>query len=145
MPEPPGERWCPRALGKVSGGVPRHAVIASSAFGFIAVLLSYWWPETVFTWLLNMVGAAVLVVWGFIATTQLRRRRRLERETPEKLVVKMSAFPALTWVALAGVLAIMALLARESDSRVQLYFTGGLALALSLIGYLRQKAMTTRA
>ncbi|MDX6345477.1 MAG: hypothetical protein QOF84_267 [Streptomyces sp.] len=38
----------PKAFGKVSGGVPRLAVIASSGFGFFAVLLSYWWPETVF-------------------------------------------------------------------------------------------------
>ena len=135
----------PKALGKVSAGVPRRAVIASSAFGFIAVLLSYWWPQTVFTWLRNMVGAAVLVVWGFIAAAQLRMRRKLEREAPEKLVVKMWAFPALTWLALAGVLAILTLMAREGDTRVQLYFTGGLALALSVIGYLRQRALAGRA
>lgn len=135
----------PKALGKVSGGVPRRAVIASSAFGFVAVLLSYWWPETVFTWLLNMVGAAVLVVWGFIAAAQLRMRRKLEREAPEKLVVKMWAFPVLTWLALAGVLAILALMARQTDTRVQLYFTGGLALVLAFVGYLRQKALTARA
>ncbi len=134
----------PKALGKVSGQVPRRAVIASSAFGFLAVLLSYWWPQTVFTWLLNMVGAAVLVVWGFIAAAQLRTRRRLERDAPEKLVVKMWAFPALTWLALAGVLAILALMARQDDTRVQLYFTGGLALALALVGHLRQKALTAR-
>ncbi|WP_416071861.1 amino acid permease [Streptomyces sp. ID05-04B] len=135
----------PKALGTVTSGVPRRAVIASSAFGFIAVLLSYWWPETVFTWLLNTVGAAVLVVWGFIAAAQLRMRRKLEREAPETLVVKMWAFPALTWAALAGVLAILALMAREGDTRVQLYFTGGLTLALSLIGCLRQKTQTARA
>ncbi|MCG7205201.1 amino acid permease [Streptomyces arenae] len=134
----------PRALGKVSGGVPRRAVIASSGFGFAAVLLSYWWPDTVFTWLLNTVGAALLVMWGFIAAAQLRMRRHLEREAPEKLVVKMWAFPALTWVALAGVLAILALMARQGDTRVQLYFTGGLALALSLVGYMRQKTLTAR-
>ncbi|MBT2382865.1 amino acid permease, partial [Streptomyces sp. ISL-11] len=57
----------PKALAKVSGGVPRRAVLASSAFGFFAVLLSYWYPTTVFAWLLNMVGGVVLVVWGFIA------------------------------------------------------------------------------
>ncbi|MGW1271563.1 hypothetical protein [Streptomyces sp. NPDC002491] len=140
----------PKALGKVSGGVPRRAVIASSAFGFLAVLLSCWWPQTVFTWLLDMVGAAVPVVWGFIAAAQLRMRRRLEREAPGKLVVKMWAFPVLTWTALAGVLAIlalmalMALMARQDDTRVQLYFTGGLTLALSLVGCLRQKAQAAR-
>jgi GABA permease len=91
-----------------------------------------------------MVGAAVLVVWGFIAAAPLRLRRRLEREAPEKLVMTMWAFPALTRVALAGVLAILALMARRPDTRVQLYFTGGLAVTLSLVGRLRQKALTAR-
>ena len=35
--------------------------------------------------------------------SQLRMRRRLEREAPEKLAVRMWAFPCLTWVALAGI------------------------------------------
>ncbi|MGK5631774.1 amino acid permease [Streptomyces sp. URMC 123] len=129
----------PRFLGKVSSGVPRRAVVASSAFGFLAVLFSYWWPETVFKWLLNMVGAAVLVVWGFIAAAQLRMRRQLEREQPERLTVRMWAFPYLTWVALAGVIAILLLMLREGDTRTQLCFTGGLTVVLAIVGYVRQR------
>ncbi|MBO0651367.1 amino acid permease [Streptomyces triculaminicus] len=132
----------PKALGKVSGGVPRRAVLASSAFGFVAVLLSYWWPTTVFAWLLNMVGAVVLVVWGFIAASQLLLRRRLEREAPEKLVVRMWGFPYLTWVTLAGVAGVLVLMTIDTDTRVQLYFTGGLALALAVTGYVRQRTAT---
>ncbi|MEU1375113.1 amino acid permease [Streptomyces triculaminicus] len=132
----------PKALGKVSGGVPRRAVLASSAFGFAAVLLSYWWPTTVFAWLLNMVGAVVLVVWGFIAASQLLLRRRLEREAPEKLVVRMWGFPYLTWVTLAGVAGVLVLMTIDTDTRVQLYFTGGLALALAVTGYVRQRTAT---
>ncbi|UGY91427.1 amino acid permease [Streptomyces gobiensis] len=134
----------PRFLGKVSGGVPRRTVLASSAFGFFAVLLSFWWPDTVFAWLLNMVGAAVLVVWGFIAVSQLRTRRRLEREAPERLVVRMWAFPVLTWVAIAGMVGILLLMARNGDTRLQLYFTGGLALALAAVGCLRQRRLARR-
>ncbi|UNO41995.1 amino acid permease [Streptomyces sp. MST-110588] len=130
----------PAFLAKVGGGVPRRAVILCSAFGFLAVLFSYWWPTTVFQWLLNMVGAAVLVVWGFIAVAQLRMRRRLEREAPEKLVVKMWAFPFLTWVALAGVAAVLLLMLRDGDQRVQLLFTGGFAVVLAAIGLWRQKS-----
>ncbi|MET8676300.1 amino acid permease [Streptomyces sp. NPDC004647] len=130
----------PRVLGKVTGGVPRHAVLASSAFGFFAVLLSYWWPETVFKWLLNMVGAAVLVVWGFIAVAQLRMRRRLEREEPDKLTVRMWAFPYLTWVALAGVAAVLLLMLREGETRTQLFFTAGLTVVLAGVGYVRQRS-----
>ncbi|WP_405017443.1 amino acid permease [Kitasatospora sp. NBC_00070] len=129
----------PRVLAKVSGGVPRVAVLASSAFGFFAVLLSFKWPDTVFAWLLNMVGAAVLVVWGFIAVSQLRMRRRLEREAPELLSVRMWAFPYLTWVALAGIVTVLGLMTLDHDNRVQLYFTAALTLALSLAGRLKQR------
>ncbi|GAA4679262.1 amino acid permease [Streptomyces chumphonensis] len=129
----------PRLLGRVSGGVPRLAVLASSAFGFFAVLLSLWWPDTVFQWLLNMVGAAVLVVWGFIAVSQLRTRRKLERESPERLVVRMWAFPVLTWVAIVGIAGIFLLMLRDGDTREQLAATGGLTLALALVGLLRQR------
>ncbi|OMI38395.1 amino acid permease [Streptomyces sparsogenes] len=134
----------PAFLAKVSGGVPRVTVLACSAFGFFAVLLSYWWPDTVFKWLLNAVGAAVLIVWGFIAVSQLAMRKRLQREAPEKLVVKMWLFPYLTWVALAGIVAVLALMTREADTRTQLYFSAGLAVALAAVGYLRQRMVTTR-
>ncbi|MCD0482765.1 amino acid permease [Streptacidiphilus sp. ASG 303] len=127
----------PRALAPVAGGVPRRAVLASSAFGFAAVLLSRWWPETVFRWLLNAVGAGVLVVWAFVAVSQLRMRRRLEREAPERLVVRMWAFPYLTWLALAGVAGVLLLMAGDPADRVQLYATGGLTAALALVGAVR--------
>ncbi|WP_369246595.1 amino acid permease [Streptomyces sp. R41] len=130
----------PKALGRVSGGVPRIAVLASSVFGFVCVVLSYWRPNDVFPWLLNMIGAVILVVWIFIAVSQLRLRRQVEREAPEKLVVRMWAFPVLTWVALAGMAAIFVLMAREPDTRVQLYSTGGMTLFLAAVGYAWQRA-----
>jgi aromatic amino acid permease len=130
----------PKLLGRVSAGVPRIAVLASSVFGFLCVLLSYWRPDDVFSWLLNMIGAVILVVWIFIAVSQLRLRRVLEREAPEKLVVRMWAFPVLTWIALAGMAAIFVLMAREPDTRVQLYSTGGMTVALGVAGYAWQRS-----
>ncbi|WP_416237843.1 amino acid permease [Streptomyces sp. NEAU-W12] len=130
----------PKVLGLVSAGVPRVAVLASSAFGFLCVLLSYWRPDDVFPWLLNMIGAVILVVWIFIAASQLRLRRVLEREAPQRLVVRMWAFPWLTWIALAGMGAVFVLMAREPDTRVQLYSTGGMTLLLAAAGYVRQRA-----
>ncbi|ALO08462.1 Putative amino acid permease [Streptomyces venezuelae] len=130
----------PKALGRLSGGVPRPAVLVSSVFGFACVLLSYWRPDDIFIWLLNTIGAIILVVWFFIAASQLVLRRRTEREAPEKLVVRMWAFPVLTWVALAGMAAIFVLMAREEGTRVQLYWTGGLTLLLAAVGLVRQKS-----
>ncbi|MFD8205513.1 amino acid permease [Streptomyces sp. NPDC059695] len=135
----------PKALGRLYGGVPRPAVLVSSVVGFGCVLLSYWSPDKAFIWLLNTIGAIILVVWFFIAASQLVLRRRTEREAPEKLVVRMWAFPVLTWVALAGMAAIFVLMAREEGTRVQLYWTGGLTLVLAAVGFVRQKAASGRA
>ncbi|MEU5532527.1 amino acid permease [Streptomyces sp. NPDC020362] len=129
----------PKVLAKVSGGVPRVAVLTSCVLGFVCVMLSYWRPDDIFKWLLNMIGAVILVVWIFIAVSQLLLRRRIEREAPGKLVVRMWAFPFLTWVALAGMTAIFVLMAREPDTRIQLYSTGGMTLFLAAVGYAWQR------
>jgi GABA permease len=129
----------PKAVARVSGGVPRVAVLASSAFGFFAVLLNLWWPTTVFTWLLNAVGAAVLVVWAFICVAQLRMRRRLERAEPERLSVRMWGFPYLTWLTLAGVAGVLGLMLLSHADRVQLATTLGATALLSALGVLRAR------
>ncbi|GAB2906851.1 amino acid permease [Streptomyces heilongjiangensis] len=134
----------PRFLGRVSGGVPRTAVLASSVFGFLCVVLSYWRPDDVFAWLLNMIGAVILVVWILIAVSQLLLRRRIEREAPERLVVRMWAFPWLTWVALAGMAAVFVLMAREPATRTQLYWSGGMTAVLAAVGYGWQRARERR-
>lgn len=130
----------PKSLARAPGGVPRCAVVASSSFGFAAVLLSYMWPTTVFAWLLNMVGATVLVVWGFICATQLRMRRRLEREDPSRLVVRMWGFPYLTWLALAGIVTVLVLMTLSPGSRNQLVSTAGLLLAMGILARLCKPA-----
>jgi L-asparagine transporter-like permease len=135
----------PRALAKVSGGVPRLAVLASCGFGFAAVLAGYWWPETVFSWLMNTTGVAILVVWLFIAVAQLRMRKRLERESPELLTVRMWAYPYLTWVALAAVVGVLALMTTTPADRAQLYAAGVLVVVLSGAGYWRQRRVAARA
>ncbi|MFZ3557565.1 amino acid permease [Streptomyces sp. BH055] len=129
----------PKVIGKITNGVPRVAVLMSAVFGFVCVLLSYWRPDDVSAWLLNTIGAIILVVWFFIAVSQLVLRRKLEREAPEKLVVKMWAYPYLTIIALVGMVAVFVLMAREHDTRIQLYFSGGLAVVLAAVGYARQK------
>lgn len=130
----------PKVLGRISSsGVPRNAVLASSVFGFLCVLLSYWRPDDVFPWLLNMIGAVILVVWIFIAVSQLILRKRTEREAPDRLVVRMWLFPVLTIVALAAMAGIFVLMLRQPDTRDQLLATGALTTLLIVIGLVRQK------
>ncbi|MHC5258378.1 amino acid permease [Streptomyces sp. UC4497] len=126
----------PKSLLKVSGGgVPRRAVLASVAFGFISVLLNLEWPDTIFLYMLNSVGAVLLFVWALIAVSQLRLRRRIEQEAPERLVLRMWAFPWLTWVAIAAMAAVFGLMLTDDTARPQLMWsTGATLLVLAVAG-----------
>ncbi|MCX4823081.1 amino acid permease [Streptomyces sp. NBC_01142] len=129
----------PRGLLKVSGGgVPRRAVLASVAFGFVSVLLNLKWPDSVFLYMLNSVGAVLLFVWALIAVSQLRLRRRIEREAPEKLTLKMWAFPWLTWAALAAMAAVLVLMLTDDAARGQVLWSGGATAAVLLIAGVRE-------
>ncbi|MEV5975588.1 amino acid permease [Streptomyces sp. NPDC052114] len=126
----------PKALLKVSGGgVPRRAVLASVAFGFVSVVLNLKWPDSVFLYMLNSVGAVLLFVWALIALSQLRLRRRIEREAPERLVLRMWAFPYLTWAALAAMVAVLGLMLTDDAARPQLLWSAGATgLVLAVAG-----------
>ncbi|MYW65727.1 amino acid permease [Streptomyces sp. SID8379] len=129
----------PKALLKVSGGgVPRRAVLASVAFGFVSVLLNLKWPDSVFLYMLNSVGAVLLFVWALIALSQLRLRRRIEAETPERLVLKMWAFPWLTWAALVAMAAVFVLMLTDDTARPQLLWSTGATLAVLAVAGVRE-------
>ncbi|MFF3748531.1 amino acid permease [Streptomyces kronopolitis] len=129
----------PRALLKVSGGgVPRRAVLASVTFGFVSVLLNLEWPDSVFLYMLNAVGAVLLFVWGLIAVSQLRLRPRIEREAPGKLALRMWAFPYLTWAALAAMGAVLVLMLTDDTARPQLLWSAGATGAVLLVAGLRE-------
>ncbi|GGP57602.1 amino acid permease [Streptomyces abikoensis] len=128
----------PRALLKVgAGGVPRRAVLASVAFGFVSVILNLEWPDSIFQYLLNAVGSVLLFVWGLIAVSQLRLRRRIERETPELLTLRMWCFPYLTWVALAAIGAVLVLMLTDDAARPQLLWSAGATAAVVAVALLR--------
>ncbi|MFD9544735.1 amino acid permease [Streptomyces sp. NPDC060022] len=132
----------PRGLLKVSGGggggVPRRAVLASVAFGFVSVLLNLKWPDTVFLYLLNSVGAVLLFVWALIAASQLRLRRRIEREAPREPALKMWCFPYLTWLTLAGLLGVLLLMLTDDAARSQVLWSAGATGLVLLVAGVRE-------
>ncbi|WP_405702930.1 amino acid permease [Streptomyces sp. NBC_00069] len=129
----------PTALLKVSGGgVPRRAVFASVAFGFVSVVLNLLWPDTVFLYMLNAVGAVLLFVWALIAVSQLKLRRALERDMPERLTLRMWCFPYLTWAALLGMAAVLVLMLFDDSARPQLLWSTGAAAAVLVVAWVRE-------
>ncbi|MCX3062930.1 amino acid permease [Streptomyces beihaiensis] len=129
----------PKALGRTSGaGVPRSAVLVSVIVGFIGVFFNYTSPDTVFQFLLNSTGAIALFMWLVICVTQLRMRRILEREAPERLIVKMWAFPYLNWVAIAFIAFIVVYMLVTDSTRSQMVLSLGAAAVILVASFIVQ-------
>ncbi|WP_280722478.1 amino acid permease [Kitasatospora sp. MAA4] len=127
----------PAGLLKVSGrGVPRRAVLASAAFGFVSVLLNLIWPQTVFLWMLDSVGAIGLVVWISVGMSQLRLRARMQRDA-ERPAVPMWGFPYVTLLALTAMAAVLVLLAADGSTRPEVVGTGLLTAAVLVAAAVR--------
>src|SRR5829696_4464093 len=88
-------------------GVPMWAILAGTSFGYVSVLLYYFFPEEIFTWLINASGAIALFVYLLISVSELVMRRRLEREAPERLQLKMWLYPWLTYLSIAAIVAVL--------------------------------------
>ncbi|MFE2725369.1 amino acid permease [Kitasatospora sp. NPDC059327] len=114
----------PRAFASVtSRGVPRIAILVSVVFGFVAVFFNYTSPDTVFSFLLNSSGAVALFVWLVICFSQLKMRKIIERESPERLTVRMWLYPYLTWTAIGMIGFVMAYMFTDADGRKQMYLS----------------------
>lgn len=125
----------PRSLAGLTGrGVPGRAILVSTAFGYLAVVLNYVSPDHVFAFLVDSYGTVALFVYLLIAVSELRLRARLEREDPGRLKVRMWAYPWLTLLAILTMLAILAAMAFIADQQLPLLFGVASAVAM-LVGY----------
>ncbi len=106
----------PRAFARTNArGVPMAAILSSVVFGFVAVFLNYAFPDSIFLFLVNSSGAVALFVWLVICFSQLRMRKLLERESPEKLVVRMWLYPYLTWATIGLIVFVLVYMLTDTE------------------------------
>jgi GABA permease len=103
-------------------GVPVAAILASTAFGYVTVAMSYLSPDRIFAFLVNSYGTVAIFVYVLIAVAELRLRQRLENEMPERLRMRMWGYPWLTRLAIAAMLAIVAAMSVIPEQRAPLVF-----------------------
>ncbi|WP_030186828.1 amino acid permease [Streptomyces violaceorubidus] len=127
-------------------GVPRTAILVSVVFGFVAVFFNYEFPDSVFLFLVNSSGAVALFVWLVICFSQLRMRRIIQAETPEKLVVRMWLFPYLTWAAAALIVFVLGymLTDTEHDGRTTVLLSLLVAALVLVVAFVKQRITATR-
>ncbi|MFD9353184.1 amino acid permease [Streptomyces sp. NPDC060031] len=129
-------RQAPAALTRLTRtGVPHLAVLASTSFGFVGVVLNLLWPHTIFLHLLNAVGNLLLLVWILVICSQLRLRRHLPEATP----VRMWGHPYLGWITLAAILALLVRMSIDHDTRVQLISSAVLAALVLSVALIRAR------
>src|SRR5215204_3744289 len=122
-----------------SRGVPIWAILAGTFFAYVSVAIYYFFPEEIFTWLINASGAIALFVYLLIAVSELVTRRRLEREAPERLRIRMWLYPWLTYLSIFGILAVLIAMFFISGLRPQI-IASLISLGVILIAYFLRKA-----
>ncbi|WP_338448944.1 amino acid permease [Niallia oryzisoli] len=114
----------PRILTRVNKkGVPIWALAISLLFAYVFTLCKFIAPNTVFVFLANSSGGVSMLMYIFIAFSHIILRRRMEKNNPEKLVVKMWLFPYLTYATIFVLFAIFAAQAFIDSMRMQFLLT----------------------
>lgn len=125
----------PKFFTKLSkSGVPRRAILLGTTVGYISVVCVYLWGDVVFSFLVNSYGAVALFVYLVIGISQIVLRRRLEREDPASLKLKMWLFPWLSYATIALMLAVIIAMAVLPNTRSQ-FIMSGVTMVAILVGY----------
>ncbi|WP_062345713.1 amino acid permease [Novosphingobium sp. CCH12-A3] len=124
--------------------VPTNAILTSAFAGLAMVAVSVISPEHAFVFLLQSSGAIILCVYLLIALSQIALRRRLEA-AGEVLPVKVWAFPFVSYAVVAGILAVLVLMASKPDLREQVSLCALLFLFAVGAFHLRKRVGTATA
>ena len=119
-------------------GVPIWAILAGTSFGYVSVAIYYFFPADVFTWLINASGAIALFAYLLIAISELVMRRRLERENPESLQLRMWFYPWLTYLSIAAMVAVLVAMFIIPDQR-PLLIASLISLGVILAAYMLRR------
>ncbi|MFC9556937.1 amino acid permease [Rhodococcus sp. NPDC056960] len=112
---------CPKWMTAVNKrGVPVWGVLSCTTIGYACIAVAYFFPDSVFLFLINASGAMILFVYLMICISQIILRKKNEREHGGKLEFKMWLFPYLSIVVTAVIVLILASMLWDNTSRISL-------------------------
>lgn len=114
--------------------VPARSVMLASVAGFAGVIAAIVSPSRVFAFLLNASGALIVYIYIAIAVSQIRVRRQAAREGRPPSALPMWLFPWLSYLAIAGMLAVLVAMAITPARAVEFWTSAG-TVAVALAGY----------
>jgi gamma-aminobutyrate permease len=120
--------------------VPRLGILFGTVAGSAAALAWLISPKGIFLFLINTSGAIILFIYMIIAFGEIRFRQQLERRG-ERLLLRMWLFPWLSYAVIAGIGAVLVLMAVTPSQTVQLALSGlSVVVALAALAVRRTVA-----
>lgn len=104
-------------LGKRSR-VPYLAVIGSTFFLYVGVILYYLVPKTAFLYITGIGGFGFLFSWLVISLSQIYMRRRILAQNPSALKFKIPGYPYTSWMTVALIAGVILTLPFVPGQRV---------------------------
>jgi len=125
----------PKAFLRVTKkGSPIWAVLGCTVFSFITLFSSTVSPDKLYLLLINATACIALLVYLIVAVSHVRMRKRLERDNPKILIVKMWFFPYLTYFVITAMVSLIVAMAFMETTRIQLLATLATAVIV-LVSY----------
>lgn len=102
-----------------ANGVPLRAIVTSLICLMIGVGLNYLVPEKLFGWLVSLLSFNAIWTWTMVLLAHYRfRKRHLHHQTTASF--PMPAWPFLSWLGLAFLILIIAVMASSPETRLSL-------------------------
>ncbi|CEG29686.1 amino acid permease [Bacillus sp. B-jedd] len=114
-----GHGEAPKKFGNVTkSGVPGLAIIASATVLLVGVILNYFVPGRVFMIVTSVATFGAIWTWGVILLSQLKYRKSLTPKEVAGLKYKLPLYPYTSYIALAFLAFVVALMAYSADTRI---------------------------
>jgi GABA permease len=123
--------------------VPARAVLLASAVGFVGVMAAILSYSVVFAFLVNSSGAIIAVIYLAIAVSQVRTRRAREAAGRPRPALPMWLFPWLSYVGIAGMLAVLVAMAVTPSHRAE-FWTSVISMAVTLAAFVFFRLLPSR-
>jgi L-asparagine transporter-like permease len=100
--------------------VPVRSTLIGSLFAYVALAASVLSPELVFSFLVNASGAIMLFIYLLVCFAQVRMRNQIERDAPDRLIIRMWFHPVGSYVTAAGIIIVLIAMLIKPALRIEL-------------------------
>lgn len=116
------QKKAPAMFAKLSSRqVPANGILISAVFLLIGVVLNYFVPAKVFTYVTSVATFGAIWVWAVILIVQMKFREKLSPAEVAQLKYAMPHYPTANWVSLAFLVFVVIVMFFDADTRVALY------------------------